>query len=1119
MKRAYFTILLISLLVISFSAPVTFATPSNDNCADAEPVGDVTKLPFDTTTATFDGAGSYMTSPNIWYCYTATCNGTVTVSLCGSSYDTMVAVYNGCSCNGTLLAYNDDYSGCGLQSCVTFAAVEGNTYLIEVGGYGSNTGPGVLSISCGATSSPSNDNCADAEPIGDVTDLPFDTTTATFDGAGSCMYSPNIWYCYTATCNGTVTVSLCGSSYDTRVAVYNGCSCNPLGTRLACNDDYCGLQSYVTFAAVEGNTYLIEVGGYSSSTGHGLLSISCGAETPPCACCFPDGSCMDLTIGSCAAEGGISGGTGTTCATYVCPPPMMGACCFPDGSCADLPGSECIAYGGMPGGTGTTCATYTCPVQEMGACCNPMEGYCYETTEGGCYGIWNGEGTTCASVSCEPMIGACCHYDGSCGLTPEFGCYDGLWHGPGSSCSECPQPPPITITCPNNITVPATGPSGAVVNYVVTASGGCSLPMIICVPPSGSTFPVGTTMVSCTASDTCGQIASCTFTVTVTPMCIPHFFVNNILPPRNGRYNCESSLFANYPGGILIKNWSARAFTAGVVPPLPGTPVTHNFGSRVEMEISFDGGTNYTPIRANAANTMKIDYQSSSGGEDIYQTEMLQLNISGGSLPSGVMIRESPTLASASETRIKPIPGGYMISSFFDIYTEVSTDNGSTWMPASSPARVELKVDPAFYPPVAAPRTVWPMPNGEDVSVMGQTYASGIIIKDIRHKLFTAWMEPPLFGASHTHTFDSQLDFQLSTDGGLSFTAARAPATVTETIKHARDFQGRATYEIEMTQMDVSGGDLPVGVMIRESPTKASEGGTSMLAGGGGGGAGGGAAISSFFDIFTEVSTDSGLIWHPADNGPEHLELERVAPVYTYADNLWPPFSGEYLDKGGWFAFYADGIVLSNVHQHMFTGAISPPLPGMTTSHTFGSQVEMEVSWDGGLTFTHASAPATTTVQITAQLGDDGTTEYYDTEMQQLDISGGTLPMGIQIRESPTRASRGRTTSSAVGGGVTYQIDSFFDIFTEVSTDSGMTWMPSVASPAEIYMRPRLCQKCSDLDGNGITDMLDLKIFVANWLWTESVGQTDNPADLNCDEKVDFKDYAILAENWLQACP
>jgi|GEM_PF-1689791 len=129
------------------------------------------------------------------------------------------------------------------------------------------------------TGPPANDDCGNAEAVGDVTDLAFSTTNASFDGLGDCMTSPNIWYCYTATCNGTAVVSLCGSGYDTKLAVYDGCVCDPLGAEIECNDDFCGVQSEISFTAVQGNEYLIEVGGYSSNTGNGILNISCAG--PP----------------------------------------------------------------------------------------------------------------------------------------------------------------------------------------------------------------------------------------------------------------------------------------------------------------------------------------------------------------------------------------------------------------------------------------------------------------------------------------------------------------------------------------------------------------------------------------------------------------------------------------------------------------------------------------------------------------------------------------------------------------------------------------------------------------------------------------------------------------------
>jgi len=88
---------------------------------------------------------------------------------------------------------------------------------------------------------PPNDLCKDATEIGDVTNLPFNTTGARFGGRGLCMVSPNIWYCYTAPCTGDVTVSLAGSSYDTMLAAYRGCECFPTQSDfIACNDDFGG---------------------------------------------------------------------------------------------------------------------------------------------------------------------------------------------------------------------------------------------------------------------------------------------------------------------------------------------------------------------------------------------------------------------------------------------------------------------------------------------------------------------------------------------------------------------------------------------------------------------------------------------------------------------------------------------------------------------------------------------------------------------------------------------------------------------------------------------------------------------------------------------------------------
>jgi hypothetical protein len=56
------------------------------------------------------------------------------------------------------------------------------------------------------------------------------------------------------------------------------------------------------------------------------------------------------------------------------------------------------------------------------------------------------------------------------------------------------------------------------VTFHVTATDNGDLPpLVICSPPSGSVFPVGTTTVTCTAIDTAGNQNSSEFTLTVLP--------------------------------------------------------------------------------------------------------------------------------------------------------------------------------------------------------------------------------------------------------------------------------------------------------------------------------------------------------------------------------------------------------------------------------------------------------------------------------------------------------------------------------------------------------------------------------------------------------------------------
>jgi lysophospholipase L1-like esterase len=82
-----------------------------------------------------------------------------------------------------------------------------------------------------------------------------------------------------------------------------------------------------------------------------------------------------------------------------------------------------------------------------------------------------------------------------------------------------PDPGAPAITCPAAVTELSSDGNPVVVTYgtPTVTSGFAPLTGPACTPASGTSFPVGTTTVSCTVSDAKLRTAACTFTATVTP--------------------------------------------------------------------------------------------------------------------------------------------------------------------------------------------------------------------------------------------------------------------------------------------------------------------------------------------------------------------------------------------------------------------------------------------------------------------------------------------------------------------------------------------------------------------------------------------------------------------------
>ena len=267
-------------LGVNFAANV----PANDDCGSAVFIGNGS-VNGSTICASTDGnadCGTSSASPDVWYAYTPTISGALHVDTCGSGYDTVISVHTGCP--GTIaniIGCDDD--GCGYPySSLDVPVTGGNTYYIRVSGYNGLYGNFTLNTSF----VPVNDSCSNALPIANGT-TPFTNIGATTDGptepscsfcCGDLQVNQDVWYVYTATCTGNATISLCGSDYDTKVAIYSGTTCpTSPGTAIACNDDFCSVQSETSWAVTSGHTYLVRVGGYLSGTGSGTITLSCAA--------------------------------------------------------------------------------------------------------------------------------------------------------------------------------------------------------------------------------------------------------------------------------------------------------------------------------------------------------------------------------------------------------------------------------------------------------------------------------------------------------------------------------------------------------------------------------------------------------------------------------------------------------------------------------------------------------------------------------------------------------------------------------------------------------------------------------------------------------------------------
>jgi hypothetical protein len=181
--------------------------------------------------------------------------------------------------------------------------------------------------------------------------------------------------------------------------------------------------------------------------------------------------------------------------------------------------------------------------------------------------------------------------------------------------------PPPTLDLPADFTVEATGPGGTVVTYTTSTSPGAT---VACVPPPGATFPLGTTTVHCTATDTYNQTTTGAFSVTVADR----------TPP------VVTSIAAS-PSNLWPPNHKMVAVRVAVTAQdsVDAAPVSRIVTVTSNQPINGPGDGNTAPDwEITGPLTLNLRAERAGGANRLYRIEVVTTDFSGNSTTSTVVV-------------------------------------------------------------------------------------------------------------------------------------------------------------------------------------------------------------------------------------------------------------------------------------------------------------------------------------------------------------------------------------------------------------------------------------------------------------------------------------------------
>src|SRR6185436_2857715 len=198
-------------------------------------------------------------------------------------------------------------------------------------------------------------------------------------------------------------------------------------------------------------------------------------------------------------------------------------------------------------------------------------------------------------------------------------------------------------------------------------------------------------------------------------------------------------------------------------------------------------------------------------------------------------------------------------------------------------------------------------------------------------------------------SFPTTLEVQYSLDGGQTFQNASGQGTTRVGVHGSPNGQMGPVrmLDTELLSMDITFGGSLAGVMLRESPTRASTGKHVIRT------IDGGFRIGSFFDVFTELSINGGQTWLPALT-PVRVDYNSPVSDNAYSTDAFQPV-GTYVNPPTVPSRYGNGVIARGF-RHLIRPPDCPPLcppppPCLTcppAPYDIPAQLSFELSTDGG---------------------------------------------------------------------------------------------------------------------------------------------------------------------------